>query len=108
MKPSKPSLVLPEITYPLEIDTIGKDLAIGNRYYVECLGRECRHRGWLDLEAIAIKKGVDYPNGRESLLQVVYCPECRDAGRPDKDLVFTVHPPTAAPKGNAYAKAKGG
>lgn len=91
---------LPEITYPLTVDTIGKDLAMGNTVHVECANDGCRHRGWLDLEAIAEMKGVNYPNGRESLLQVVYCPECRAAGddRRDKNLIFTVHAPSDVPR----------
>lgn len=92
MTPGK--LVLPEITFPLTIDTVGKDLAAGNQAFVECATDGCRHRAWLDLEAIARLKGVDYPNGRDSLLKVVYCAECRAAGRDDRNLVFSLHPPS--------------
>jgi len=79
---------LPEITYPLHVDTIGKVLALDGEIDVYC--NTCApwrgHR--LNLVAIAKRHGIDYSSMHWDLIKVVYCPECRTAGRSDKNLSF--------------------
>ncbi|MGE3305034.1 MAG: hypothetical protein AB7I52_03605 [Rhizobiaceae bacterium] len=87
---------LPELTYPLKIDTIGKSLAFGEERSAHCRTYECggNRTRRLNLVAIARRYGMDYPSGHDSLIRIVYCSECRAAGRPDRNIGFVRHQPT--------------
>jgi hypothetical protein len=105
---------LPEITYPLVVDTIGKTLAMGADISLACYNCEGsdRHRR-LNLVKLARRYGMDYPSGQDSLIKVVFCPSCRSAGRYDRNIGFIHHanslPHSIWPReANSYAKAKGG
>lgn len=104
---------LPQITYPLTIDTIGKVLAMGAEISVNCHAYGCAHGGRLNLVRIAQRHGMDYPCSDVGLRKVVFCPRCREAGRDDKNIGFVHHPLTVQVskwprERNDYAKAKGG
>lgn len=104
---------LPEITYPLAIDTIGKMLAMGEEVTVSCHAYGCGHRGRLNLVRIAHRRDINFPCGEDALRKVTFCPRCREAGRDDKNIGFTHHtltdPVSKWPRQrNDYAKAKGG
>lgn len=83
-------VVLPEITYPLTIDTIGKEIVLGRVIMLHC--KTCDHYGTVDLMTIARRHGADYPNGEHALRRVCSCARCLDAGRPAKNIGFTIHP----------------
>lgn len=72
---------LPDITYPLSVDTIGKMLALGQQVQVHCHAYGCGHSGRLNLVQLARKVGLDYPCMEGDLKKHVYCPRCREAGR---------------------------
>jgi hypothetical protein len=88
-------LKLPEITYPLTIDTIGKVLALGHEITVHCHNYGCGHSGRLNLVRIARKVGMDYPCGEAALKTQTHCPVCRAAGRDPKNIGFIDHALTA-------------
>lgn len=107
--PAKPFRI-PEITYPLVIDTIGKELAMGGEITVSCVNYLCHNTARLNLVSIARRKGMDYPNSHDALLRVVYCPRCRAAGKPDRKLQFTTTPQTSAsdwPRAEGTARPRG-
>lgn len=106
-------LKLPEITYPLSIDTIGKMLVLGHELSVTCHTSGCGHGGRVNLVLLARKLGVDHPCLEGDLKPHFYCKPCRDAGRPDKNMSFTRQPRTdpVSPwprQMSAYEKAKSG
>ncbi|QAZ45985.1 hypothetical protein [Mesorhizobium sp. Pch-S] len=88
---------LPEITYPLSIGTIGIILATGHEIMAHCCTNGCRHDGRLNLVRIAKKSPLGLGQGtlRHEILPYVFCPVCREAGRDDKNLTFTLCTPEA-------------
>ena len=94
---------LPEPTYPLSIDTIGKMLALGMEINCHCNAYGCGHKARVNLVAVARIKGIDYSCMHDDLVKVIYCPKCRDAGRPDRNLSFT----NQIPGNHSKWKAKG-
>ncbi|WP_095081666.1 hypothetical protein [Mesorhizobium sophorae] len=48
---------LPEIAYPLKIDTIGKMLALGHEADIHCLTTGCHHTSRLNLVAMGKRIG---------------------------------------------------
>ena len=82
---------LPEITYPLTVDTIGKTLALGDEITVHCHNYGCGHHGRLNLVAIARKVGMDYSCLAPDLKKLTHCPRCREAGRAPKNIGFISH-----------------
>ncbi|CAM5659571.1 hypothetical protein MAUB1S_11489 [Mycolicibacterium aubagnense] len=91
---------LPELTFPLVVDTIGKELALGQELHVRCSNNGCG-RGEARLNLVALARcvdrpghpGLDHPSGRDNLLPHLFCPECRRNGRPDRNLNFTLMNP---------------
>lgn len=105
-------LKLPEITYPLTIDTIGKMLVLGHELSVQCHSFGCGHSGRVNLVMLANRLGVDHPCLEGDLKPHFFCKPCRAAGRPDKNISFTHHtltdPVSPWPREkSAYEKAKG-
>lgn len=87
---------LPEITYPLSIDTIGKMLVLGHELSIHCETYGCRHHGRVNLVHLGYRIGFDHSCMADDLKPHFYCPKCRDAGRPDKKIGFIDHAPTDA------------
>ena len=85
------SFRLPEITYPLTIDTIGTTLALGHEIHVRCHNYGCGHSGRLNLVLLARKVGMDYSCGDVALKKHTYCQLCRAAGRDPKKIGFISH-----------------
>ncbi|TGQ95442.1 hypothetical protein EN851_07955 [Mesorhizobium sp. M8A.F.Ca.ET.208.01.1.1] len=77
---------LPEITYPLSIDTIGKMLALGHEAEIHCLNTSCGHASRLNLVALGHRVGFDHSCLVQDIARYFYCPQCRAAGRPDKRI----------------------
>jgi hypothetical protein len=86
---------LPEITYPLSIDTIGKMMAMGDELSFHCLHRDCRNYGRVNLVLFARKYGIDHSCLAADLAPLFHCPKCRREGRPDRNIGFINSPMTA-------------
>ncbi|MBZ9705407.1 hypothetical protein LB543_01515 [Mesorhizobium sp. ESP7-2] len=86
---------LPEITYPLKIDTIGKLLALGGEMSVHCRTTGCDHGSRLNLVALGRRIGFDHSSKAQDLAPYFYCPKCRAAGRDDKRIGFILRPLTS-------------
>lgn len=104
---------IPEITYPLVIDTIGKKLTMGEELTVHCHTDLCNHMGRVNLVALGYRLGFDHGCMDVDIKRFFYCPKCREAGRPDRNISIRGHPLTDPhcdlPRAkNEYAKAKGG
>ncbi len=87
---------LPEIAYPLSIDTVGKMLALGHGLRMACNTYRCGYARDINLVRVARRHGMDYSCLRGDLLEVIWCPRCRAAGRSGRDIAFTHEPLTAA------------
>ena len=79
---------LPEITYPLSIDTIGKMLAMGYEMSASCLNTGCNHSSRVNLVALGHKLGFDHSSMAADLAAHFFCPKCRASGRDDKRVGF--------------------
>ena len=86
---------LPEITYPLTIDTIGKMLATGTEMSATCLNTGCNQSSRVNLVALAKRIGIDHSNMADQLAPYFFCPNCRASGRDDKRVGFIHHTLTA-------------
>ncbi|MBA1141773.1 hypothetical protein [Mesorhizobium neociceri] len=86
---------LPEISYPLAIDTIGKSLAMGEEHEIHCLNNGCHHTARLNMVALGHRIGFEHSCLVQDIGRFFYCPRCREAGRPDKRIGLTCHPLTA-------------
>ena len=103
---------LPELTYPLSIDTIGKMMAAGSELDIHCHTNGCGHSGRINLVMLSRRLGMDHGCLDADLRPFFYCPKCREAGRPDRNFSFISQALTdkvsAWPrKPSSYAKAKG-
>lgn len=87
---------IPEITYPLVINTIGKKLAMGEEVTVHCFTNLCNHSGRVNLVALGRRLGFDHGCLDADIRRVFYCPKCRKAGRPDRNFGF-ISSPLGAP-----------
>ncbi|MGB3899454.1 MAG: hypothetical protein WA973_12945 [Mesorhizobium sp.] len=85
---------VPEITYPLVIDTIGKMLGMGEEITVHCHVNGCEHSGRVNLVRLGYRLGFDHGCQDADLRPYFYCPKCRGAGRPDRKISFRSHPLT--------------
>lgn len=84
---------LPDIVYPMSIDTVGIVMAEGYEISMHCYG--CGRKGVrLNLVQIARRHGMSYGSMESDLKKVVSCIECKAAGRPKKNIGFTLHAPT--------------
>ncbi|RWB57115.1 hypothetical protein [Mesorhizobium sp.] len=75
--------------FPFTEDTLGKKLEAGTGMSVDCL--TCRRHAILDVAGLVRRLGPDQSCMHYDLLKVLYCHECRDAGRDDRNLHFTNH-----------------
>lgn len=85
---------LPEITYPLSIDTIGKMLATGHEATIHCQTPGCRHESRLNLVALGHRIGFDHSCLVQDIGRYFSCQKCRAAGRDHKRIGMIVHPLT--------------
>ncbi|MBZ9760332.1 hypothetical protein LB553_05510 [Mesorhizobium sp. CA8] len=75
--------------YPFVEDTLGKKLQAGTGLSVYCL--TCRRTALLDVAELVKRLGPDHSCMHWGLVEVIYCSECRAAGRDDRNLQFTNH-----------------
>ena len=87
-------LQLPEITYPLAVDTIGKMLALGYGMSVHCRNPGCGQHSSIDMSDLCRRLGVDHSCMADDLAPHFHCTKCRDAGRDDKRIGFIQHTKT--------------
>jgi hypothetical protein len=82
---------LPEITYPLSVDTIGKMLATGAEMSATCLTTGCNQSSRVNLVALGHRLGFDHSSMAKDLQPYFRCSKCRAAGRDDKRVGFIQH-----------------
>ncbi|AZO75342.1 MULTISPECIES: hypothetical protein [unclassified Mesorhizobium] len=75
--------------FPFTEDTLRKKLEAGTGLSVDCL--TCRRKAVLDVAELVKRLGPDRGAMHWDLIKVIYCHECRDAGRDDRNLQFTNH-----------------
>jgi hypothetical protein len=75
--------------YPFSEATLGGKLAAGTGLSVDCL--TCRRRAVLNVAELVKRFGLDQPCLHLDPLKIIYCDECRGAGRDDRNLQFTNH-----------------
>lgn len=77
-----------ELTYPLELGTIGATLAIGDELRVHCNTHGCHHHQRINLVALGKRLGPQHSTLDRDLRPYFYCSRCRAAGRPDRNIGF--------------------
>lgn len=80
---------LPTVTFPLYVDTLGKALAMGNEIHMYC--SRCPPPDdfrRLNIVRLARRYGMDQSCMHDDLVGIVWCPACRAADRPDRDVSF--------------------
>jgi hypothetical protein len=75
--------------YPFSESTLGGKLAAGTGLSAYCL--ICTRRAVLDVASLVKRFAPDQPCLHWDLLEIIYCHECRAAGRDDRNLQFTNH-----------------
>jgi hypothetical protein len=86
------------LKFPFAEDTLGKKLEAGTGLSVYCL--TCKRTALLDVAELVSRLGPDFGCMHWDLIKVIYCQECRAAGRDDRNLQFTSHAVTPdRPKG---------
>ncbi|SFO87992.1 hypothetical protein SAMN03159463_03154 [Mesorhizobium sp. NFR06] len=73
--------------YPFTENTLGKKLEAGTGLSVYYL--TCKRTAALDVAERRF--GADQPCMHWDLIKIIYCHECRAAGRDDRNLQFTNH-----------------
>ena len=87
------SFRLPELSYPLTVDTIGKVLAMGSEIHVFCHTDGCGRNSRVNLVRLSHRLGMDHGCMEADLKRVLYCQACQEAGRPSRNIGFiTVSP----------------
>ncbi|MGX5803939.1 hypothetical protein ACWGS9_22200 [Bradyrhizobium sp. Arg314] len=77
------------MTLPFSEGTLGRKLEAGTGMSVDCL--TCKRKATLDVAELVKRFGPDQPCLHWDLLEIIYCSECRDAGRDDRNLQLTNH-----------------
>ncbi|TIV99011.1 MAG: hypothetical protein E5V85_09255 [Mesorhizobium sp.] len=70
-------------------DTLGRKLEAGAGLSVDCL--TCKRKATLDVAELVKRLGPDHGAMHWDLSKVIFCHECRAAGRDDRNLQFTNH-----------------
>ncbi len=73
--------------FPFTEDTLGKKPEAGTGLSFYCL--MCKRTAILDVAELARRLGPDQRCLHWGLVKVIYCHECRGAGRDDRNLQFT-------------------
>ncbi|MCO5066216.1 MAG: hypothetical protein M9924_17625 [Rhizobiaceae bacterium] len=80
---------LPEVRFPLSVDTIGQHLALGYEVWASCDTTGCNHTVRVNLVVVAKYLGSGHGARAEDLKPYFYCPKCREAGQHDRLIDFT-------------------
>lgn len=75
--------------FPFIENTLGKKLEAGTGLSVDCL--TCKRKAHLDVAELVQRLGPDHGCLHYDLIKVIFCHECRAAGRDDRNLHFTNH-----------------
>ncbi|RUW22097.1 hypothetical protein [Mesorhizobium sp. M1E.F.Ca.ET.041.01.1.1] len=75
--------------FPFVENTLGKKLEAGTGLSVDCL--TCKRKATLDVAELVKRFGPDQGCMHWDLIKVIYCHECRAAGRDDRNLQFANH-----------------
>lgn len=82
------ALPLPEVTFPLSIDTIGMMLATGHELSLYCDNHGCHHTQRLNLVKMGRRLGFDHSCMAPALKPHVWCVKCAKAGKADTNISF--------------------
>lgn len=66
-------------------------MTFGVELSAHCHNRGCNQFGYLNRVTLVRRLGMDHSCMAEDLQPYVYCPKCREAGRPDRNIGFTGH-----------------
>lgn len=86
-----------DLSYPLVVDTLGKMRALGMSLSVSCHTYLCHKHTWLDMDDLIARLGEDHPCMHDDLKPHFFCSKCRAAGKPDRNIGFTLHVKSPAP-----------
>ncbi|TIT80519.1 MAG: hypothetical protein E5W56_08645 [Mesorhizobium sp.] len=75
--------------FPFTEETLGKKLEAGTGLSVDCL--TCKQEAALDIAELVKRFGPDQPCLHCDLIKIIFCHDCRAAGRDDRNLQFTNH-----------------
>jgi len=75
--------------FPFVENTLGRKLEAGTGLSVYCL--TYKRTALLDVAELVKRFGSDQGCMHWDLLKIIYCHECRAAGRDDRNLQFTNH-----------------
>lgn len=89
-----------EKTYPFVIDTLGKMKLAGSRLSVNC--NKCHKHTMLDMDDLIRRLGPDHGCMDPDLRHLFFCSDCRDEGRPDRNITF-IHHANVTPHDNRKA-----
>lgn len=84
---------LPEITYPLYVDTLGKLIVLGYDMSFNCSTHLCGHHYEINLVKLARHLGRDHGSLDRDLRPHFRCRKCAAAGRRGEKFSFVLHPP---------------
>ena len=80
---------LPQIRFPVSVDTIGQHIALGYEVWASCDTTGCNHTVRLNLVVLAKYLGAAHGARAADLKSYFHCPKCREAGRHDRQIDFT-------------------
>ncbi|RWB14335.1 MAG: hypothetical protein EOQ40_30330 [Mesorhizobium sp.] len=84
--------------FPFVENTPGKKLEAGTGLSVDCL--TCKRKAHLDVAELVKRLGPDHRCLHRDLIEIIYCHECRNAGRDDRNQQFTDHAVTPTSGGD--------
>lgn len=86
-----------DLSFPLVVDSLGKMQALGMRLSVSCYTYLCHKHTWIDMDELITRLGDHHSCMEVDLKPHYYCAKCRGAGKPDRNIGFTIHSNTPAP-----------
>ncbi|MDX8468197.1 hypothetical protein RFM26_21085 [Mesorhizobium sp. VK23B] len=103
---------LPEITFLLAINSIGKMLALGHEMSAHCRNPGCGQHSRVNLVALGRRLGFEHSCAEKDLQPHFFCQKCGDAGRDDERVGFIHHtmtlPFSAWPRERELARRRHG
>ncbi|RWF22762.1 hypothetical protein [Mesorhizobium sp.] len=77
------------MNFPFAEGTLGEKLEAGTGLSVYCLN--CKESAILNVAELVRRLGANQSCMQHDLVKVIFCQECRKAGRDDRNLQFTNH-----------------
>lgn len=86
---------LPQVRFPLSVDTIGQHIALGYEIWASCETTGCNHTVRVNLVLLSRYLGPEHGARATDLRRYFYCPKCREGGRLDSRISFAHYSCTA-------------